>query len=227
MTTLRTGKGDQTDGFAFVGRFSRCEGKVEQRVAMISLPGAPVIYVEQLRAATEVDVKEVATGIIAILNEDAKPLTRNERVVWTAAGREVMRGASAEAAERHTWKTSWANLDDRIGLVARASGRMAYSETHAYQRARLQQELVANYLAEVGPRRSGEIISRAVLGILPGARYTHQLDLRVEPLGDGGVAVLFERWLVAVNLSEAQVTGEAFGNTLKLAPQGVTVQRLR
>jgi hypothetical protein len=105
------------EGFAFVGRISRCDGEIEQMAAMISLPGDPVIYVERLRAVADVEVKEVATGLIGVLNEDAEPLTKNQRAVWTAAGKHLMRGASTEPAKLHVWDSPWASIDDRLTLV--------------------------------------------------------------------------------------------------------------
>jgi hypothetical protein len=177
---LQTRRGGPPDGFAFAGRFARCEGRIEQGVAMISLPGEPVLYLEQLRARDNVDVQEVATGLFAVLNEDAKPITRNELAVWTAAGQTIMRGAVPEPAKQHVWETPWVNIDDRLSVAAWGGGRMAYQEAHVYERARLQQELVANYRTDIGQRRAGERISQAVVGLLPNARHTRRLALQVE-----------------------------------------------
>jgi len=47
---------------SFVGTFLRCEGKVRQSLAVISLPDAPVLYVEQLRALADVNVKASPRG---------------------------------------------------------------------------------------------------------------------------------------------------------------------
>jgi hypothetical protein len=159
-----------------------------------------------------------------VLNEDAKPLTRSERNVWTAAGRQLMAGAAKPPAKLHVWKTDWANLDDRLGLVAKASGQMAYLENHVYERARLQQELVANFLPEVGPRRAGEVITESVVAILPNATHRRALSLRVERFGGSGMVVQFGGWLVAVNLGETEITGQAFNRSFRLAPLGATVQ---
>ena len=122
VVTFQVGRHKSPGGFTFVGRFARCEGKVEHRLAIISLPGQPVLYVQRLRVLVNVDAKEIATGIIAVLNEDARPLSRNERNVWTAAGRQIMAGAAGSPAKLHVWKTHWVNLDDRLG-VGRPSER--------------------------------------------------------------------------------------------------------
>ncbi|MBI3911192.1 MAG: hypothetical protein HY320_09700 [Armatimonadetes bacterium] len=214
-------------GFAFVGRFARCEGKVAQLLAMISLPDAPVVYVERLRAREDVNVKEVATGIVAILNEDAKPLVRNERRVWTVTGETVMRGAADEPAKRHVWETTWANVDDRMGLIAQASGKMAYLENHTYRHGRLQQDLATNYLPNAGIKKGGEVISNAVVGLVPNASHTQPLSMQVEDLGGNGVGVRFRGWVIVINFGSSQVRGKAFGREFTLAPLAVEVQRAR
>jgi cytochrome b subunit of formate dehydrogenase len=220
VTLLRNGD----DGFAFVGAFARCGGKIEQRLAMVSLPDAPVVYVERLRARADVKVKSVNTGIVAILNEDAKPIVRNQRRVWTASGEHVMRGAAGDPAKLHVWDTPWANLDDKLGVVAHASGRMTYNENHAYARSRLQQELVANHFADAGPKKAGEIISDAIIGLLPNARHTGRLVLGVERFGADGCGIRFRGWIMAVNLGESKLTGKAFGRDFTIPPMSVEVQ---
>ena len=194
VVTFQVGRHKSPGGFTFVGRFARCEGKVEHRLAIISLPGQPVLYVQRLRVLVNVDAKEIATGIIAVLNEDARPLSRNERNVWTAAGRQIMAGAAGSPAKLHVWKTHWVNLDDRLGLVAQASGQKACRENRAYELARRQQELVANYWPAVGLRRAGEVIAESALAMVPGARHTRQLGLRVQHFSNDGVAAYFGGW---------------------------------
>lgn len=222
---LQTRRAGEVDGFGFVGRFARCEGRVEQRVAMISLPGEPVVYVEQLRARENVDVQEVATGLFAVLNEDARPITRNELRVWTAAGRTILRGAVEEPPKRHVWETPWVNIDDRLGVAAWGGGRMTYQENHVYERARLQQELAAHWRTDIGPRRAGERISQAVVGLLPNARHTRRLELRVDPLGEDGFRIHFAGWLVIVNLGHTDFAGDIAGTPFTVPAQSVAVKR--
>ena len=94
---------------------------MRQSLAVISLPAAPVIYVEQLRAVADVNVRKIPTGTVGIFKEDARPLAANQRRIWTAAGASVAQGAANEPANFHLWKTPWANVDDKLSLFAQAS----------------------------------------------------------------------------------------------------------
>jgi hypothetical protein len=203
------------DGFVFAGRFSRCEGTIEQKMAVISLPGKPVIYVERLQARKDVTVEEIATASMGILNEDAKPITPNRRQVWVDGGRYWMRGAAAEPAKLHVWQTSYANVDDKLSVAAVGSGRMSYQEDHRYTQARLQQVLAANYLADVGLRHNGELISEAVVEILPNVHHNQPRTLRTVKIGADGFDVQAGDWRVLINLGETPLeVGQAPGDEL-------------
>jgi hypothetical protein len=212
-------------GFAFVGQFARSGGAIEQRLAMISLPGTPVLYAERLRALQEVDVVEVATGTVAVLNEDARPISQNERRIWTAEGEVRVRGAVQEKARRHVWKTDWASIDGRLGIVARASGRMAYDEDHEYQRGRLQQILSANHREGVGVKRAGEKFSEAAVAFIPEAARDRQYVLRVEESTEEGMLVQLEGWRIAINLSASEMRIRTPAGEAVLAPWTAAVER--
>jgi hypothetical protein len=214
-------------GFAFAGKISRCEGKVEQRVAMISLPDAPVLYVEQLRARTAIDVREVATARFALLNEDDKLFESNERRIWTAEGEHLMRGAVKEPLREHIWNTSWANLDDKLSVVAHASGKMSYQENHKVERARLHQMLSANHLADVGNRQAGEIFSEAVVGWQPNAAHTTKTELKVERIGADGFDLRLGGWRILVNLGDAPMEFKTPGRKSALSALSAVIETAR
>lgn len=216
------------DGFAFVGKLFRCEDKVEQRLAIISLPDAPVLYVEQISARTNVAVKEIATATVAILNEDAKPIAQNQRHIWTAEGEFLARGAADAPAERLCWKTAWANVDDRLGIVTQGDGCFEFLAPHEYQHSRLQQELSPNYLADGGQKKSGEIISRLVAEFIPNASHeATPKTLRTEQLGETGVVISLENCFIAVNLGDKTTRGRAFGKKFRLAAFSAVVEAAR
>ncbi len=217
----------ENPGFAFIGTFSRCEGKIEQRLAMISLPDGPVIYLEELQARVAVNVEEIATATVAIFNEDAKPLNMNERHIWTDDGEIVAHGATDQPKKTHIWKTHAANLDHQLGVTAQASGQMRLVETHTYERARLQQEFSANYQSKPGAKKSGEIFSTAAILFQPNAPHTEHPPLKLQKLSDGFFALSLNGWQVTVNLTDLTVSANAFGHKQQLAPLAATVQNLR
>jgi len=88
----------------------------------------------------------------------------------------------------------------------------------------LQQELFANYQTDLGPRRAGELISQAVVGLLPNAGHTRRLKLRVVPLGEDGFGVDFAGWCVVVNFGQRELAGPIGPTQSMVPPQGVAVQ---
>jgi hypothetical protein len=223
VTKLRLPGHLQDEGFAFVGKFSRCEAKIEQRIAVISLPTTPVVYIERLSAREDVNVKEIATATVAIFNEEAAPLS-NERRVWTAEGEQLMRGADKAPSKVHVWKTGWANLEDKLGVVAQASGRMSYLENHRYERARLQQVLAANYLGNLGPGKAGQVLSEAAVALFPNASHGQQMKLQMDRVGKDGFAVRLGQWRIVANLGDGSLTGEVAGRDRQLEALNAVVE---
>ena len=215
VAPLRLPGREGDDGFIFVGKFSRCQGKVEQRMAVISLPDAPVLYLEQLSARADINVKEIATGSVAIFNEDAAPL-RNTRRVWTAEGEQTLRGASTDPAKLHVWKTTWASVDDQLGVVSWPAGRMSCLENHRYERARLQQILSPNYRDDVGAKKAGEVLSESVVALVPNAVHTAQTKMQVEKTGKNGFAVSLGTWRIMANLGDEALSTSAWGQKREL-----------
>jgi len=158
---------DTTDnGFAVTARFGRCQGKVEQWLAMISLPGPAVIYLERLVAREQVTVTEVATATLAILNEDAPGIAPNQRTLYHAKGQQTLTGASQEPPRLLSLETKWLNIDNRFGVVG-SRDAIAYRDNNAYERARLEEEIVANHLTDLGPVEAGQEFSRCALLVMP------------------------------------------------------------
>lgn len=211
------------EGFVFCGMFGRCEDKVVQNSVMISLPGAPILYMERLKAKADIVVGDVSTGTLAVLNENANPIARNQRRVWTAEGESTLVGESKNPALTHVWETPWINVDEKLMVVAQASGKMSWQENHTYANSRLQQILAANCLENVGAKKAGDTISMAVIGILPG-RYHSPPALKTERSGEI-TAALFEGWVAAVNFGETKKQIKIFGVDFTLPPLRAQVKR--
>ncbi len=199
---LEVPRGSSNDGFSFVAKLARCEGKIEQRIAFISLPNNPVLYVEQLKAREHIEVNEIATETVSILNEDAAPIIPNERRIWTEQGEHRIPGVTDASPSRHVWDTGWVNLDDKLSVAAHAKGQMMYLANHKYRRARVTQTLAANYASNLGIFEPGEFISEAVVELLPNATHTNRIELKVEEPLSHTYLIRVEEYWVLVNLGE-------------------------
>ena len=212
------------DGFACAVRIARCEGRVGQAAAVFSLADGPVIYLERLTAREDVDVREVATATVAVLNEDAPGISPNRRTLYHAGGETTIVGAQRKPARLVPLATAWANLDGRLGVVS-SSGTMAYRDHNAYRRSRLEEELCANHLTGLGTIAEGKEVSVSATVFLPnespgetaGARVT----LRRSP--NGVVFAQFGDTVVAANLGPDPAETGAFGRDASLPPLGTAV----
>jgi hypothetical protein len=81
------------EGFAATAEVSRCQGAVRQWLAMVSLPGQPVLYLERLVAAADIKVERVRTGALGILNETRPASTPTSARCITPAASVWSRGA--------------------------------------------------------------------------------------------------------------------------------------
>jgi hypothetical protein len=206
------------DGFSLAARIERCGGKVEQWMAVFSLPGAPVLTIERLVAREAVTVKEVATGTAAVLNEDAPGISPNRRVVAHAGGKETIVGLSQAPARLLQWRTGWANIDGKLGVVC-TTGSMAYRDNNAYRRSRLEEELVANHRQGIGPVPAGKEFGACAVAFVPNqaAEATAAAPLELSRAGRL-LAARLGGTVVAANLGTELAQGEVFGSKLSLRP---------
>lgn len=198
------------NSFSLAARISRCEGAVEQWIALFSLPDGPVIYRERLVAKKDVIVKEIATGVLPILNEDARGITRNRRVVYHQHGEVEVPGASKTSRGLIRFESRWANVDDRLGVLANFLGK-AWRDRNAYSHCRLEEELIANHHAWPKGERfaAGTHILESFAIIVPNQTAKQTAKLQFTGFGHEGFhALRFGSTVVLSNLGPAPVTIE-------------------
>ena len=212
------------DGFAFAGRIARCDGKVEQSIGVFSLATGPVVYLERLIAREEVNVKEVAPGLAAILNEDAPGISPNSRMLHGAGGVLKVVGASRERSRVLRFVSSWANVDGKLGVVS-TSKTMAYRDHNAYRRSRLEEELIANYRTDIGSVAEGQELSVCAIVFVPNQPPHDTANARVEltRVGQHIVAARFGGFLVVANLGQESAKGNIWEHSVLLEPLATEV----
>lgn len=177
--TAKTG-----DGFSIGVQIERCEGKIDQWAAMVSFPEDRVLYLERLEARDKVNVKEIATATAAVFNEDAPGISPNYKMVYQELGEEKIAGASDKPERIITWNTKWANIAGKMGFIT-SNDQFAYLDNNAYNRGRLEEELIGNYQADPGVKDKGQELSAAALVILPNqkAEDTKKIQVSLERKG--------------------------------------------
>ncbi|MBN2376904.1 MAG: hypothetical protein JXD22_10910 [Sedimentisphaerales bacterium] len=106
----------QKDGFSVIGALERCEGKVTQDFAYVSLPGDVTFYIERLQAAKDFKLESRETGVIGHEYE----LAKNTRTLYGDFSVLTMQGTGGEK-QVHEWTSDWFNVDDKVGYVIKRS----------------------------------------------------------------------------------------------------------
>ena len=213
--TLKT----EADGFALAARIARCEGKVEQAIALFSLPEGPCIYLERLIAREDLQVTEVATATVPMLNEDAPGISPNRRTVHRAGQRAHIAGLSDEPPRFLEWPTGWANIEGMLGVVS-TCGTMAYRDNNAYSRSRLEEELIANFRGSVGAVEAGGQFSACAVAFIPNQApaATERTTLEWSPTQAGVIVARLGKTVVAANLGSEAADLDAFDFSAELEP---------
>ena len=104
---------------------------------------------------------------------------------------------------------------------------MAYRDTNAYSRSRLEEELIANYQVDIGAVGAGDEISACAVAFVPDqdAAETARVALERERAGAAIVACRLGDAVIAANLGTEEARGTVFGNQVSLdALQTVVVE---
>lgn len=210
-------------GFAVAGRFLRCEGKVAQDAAMVSLPSGPVLYLERLTALEDVTLEEAATGTFVILNEDAPPLACNRRILTTGEGTREVPGRADIPDETFVLATPFADVDGKLVVRTAPAGQMRYLARHSYRASRLDQELAAFYTGGPVSIPAGRSFSVRALAAFTSSDAQNAQEPTLMRFGAPVLAVEAAGRLVAVNFGNSPVKLSRFGSAQTLEPYGVAV----
>lgn len=205
------------DGFSIGVHIERCEGKIDQWAAMISLPEDRVFYLERLEARDKVNVKEIATAMAAVFNEDAPGISPNYRIIYHELGEEKIDGVSDEPERTITWDSKWANIAGRMGFVT-TNDKFAYLDNNAYKRGRLEEELIGNYQKDPGMKDAGQELSATAFVLLPNqkAEETKKIALTLEKKGKNVLFARMGEMRVLANLGSEREEISLLGETIPL-----------
>lgn len=131
---------EQREGFAAALAMDRAQGAIRQEVLFAGLPSGTSLSWERLVAREAITVERVDQGFLRIINEDFKGIEGNcdgFRTVYTAEGAEAFKGfvsTDPDSDEVRTYEhPAWVNVDDRVGIVFRGSGKTVYQNRHFFK----------------------------------------------------------------------------------------------
>ena len=130
---------EKDEGFSALLVNRRAQGAVEQQVLFASLPNGDLLCRETLLALKDCTVEKLEQGFLRVMNEDFPLVEGNcngSRVLYHPGGKEIFKGfPGTEAAEDVVFKLEhpgWLNVDDRLGIVFRGSGKTQYFNRHYF-----------------------------------------------------------------------------------------------
>lgn len=220
----------QADGLAAALVMDRAQGSVRQQVLFAGLPDGTALSWERFTALEDVTIEAVTQGFLRIINEKYPALKGNckgARTLYTPQGSETFRGFVSEDPASDIVRTfqglPWVNVDDRIGIVFRPTGKTVYHNRHYFRPwwavaddlilSRMDAEFtvpagqpVAELVALVAPDQTHEKTARQTLAILAG--------------GPRGLGLVAGKYLAAASISDrrAEVVFRAVRSDLAPVP---------
>jgi hypothetical protein len=210
---------EHEDAFAAAFTMDRCQDSLRQQVLFASLPDGRVLSWERVRALRPCELMRLEQGFLRITNETFQKLDngcRGERVLATDAGATTYRGWIGQGPDDDVvddlGTPAWVNVDGRLGLRVRGSGRAEYRNRHHWEAYQvIADDLV---LSLSGPRRlgAGDVAGTLAALLTPGQAA---VDTERAPfdalLADETALLVADGWLVALRLAAG--SGDAVWQT--------------
>ncbi|MBQ7470854.1 MAG: hypothetical protein IJS97_00290 [Prevotella sp.] len=116
------------------GELNTNDATLNNRFAIYSTPGNAVIYLDYVRALADVTISKEQGGLMAISTDE---MTRQKRTLYYTAGddstipdgvAEPMKHKQSDGSQLVKLETNWVNIDNELGIVARAGKQMAFGD---------------------------------------------------------------------------------------------------
>lgn len=148
-----------SDGFETSGTVMANDGKLKQKIRMISIGSQTVVYEDQVIAAADVKVMNERGVPIGIENDQISGGTRS------ISSEEGQFTISFQKPDRTVhYLGSWANVDGRLGVVMVSGGGIAYQQAADYSRgiSVCSDILYGSYSDQTHQFKAGDVIAHRV-----------------------------------------------------------------
>ena len=113
----------QGNSYTMNGVLNTNDASLTNNFAIYSTPGNALIYLDYVKANSAVTITGARGGLLAISTDD---LTKLQRTIYHSNGRYQTNGATTQI-----FATSWANIDNQIGVVTPGVSSMAFGDRAA------------------------------------------------------------------------------------------------
>ncbi len=104
------------NSFVMHGELNTNQGALNQRFVIYSTSGNAVIFINEVRANEDCTIKAEKGGLMAISVDE---LTSPTRTLYYKDG-----SISSDGAKMETMQSNWVNIDNEVGIVTQANGKM-------------------------------------------------------------------------------------------------------
>lgn len=175
------------NGFAVTSRIVRGEKQLIQDVSFTALPDGKTIYIEQILAIEDCEVRKIQTGLVGVRNEKYSNLpevAKGYRTLYLEGGRQKTfygyYGKDPDIIE--IWNdVNYINIDNEIGYVCINSKGMKYINRHQYPKWKgVEEELILNNYDNSVCLKQGETLKPFVVVSAPNQKLSDTVDLASE-----------------------------------------------
>ena len=109
------------NAFTMNGRVHTNDATLENSFVLAATQGNAVVYMNNVKGLQNGTITGRRGGLLAITTD---PFTAEERTIYSSEGESTSNGTATT-----TWTTSWANIDNSVGIVTLGgTGRMAFGD---------------------------------------------------------------------------------------------------
>ena len=109
------------NAFTMNGRLQTNDNTLENSFVLAATTGNAVVYMSNVKGLQSGTITGRRGGLLAITTD---PFTAEQRTIYTAEGEATSNGAATQ-----TWQTTWANIDNSIGIVTLGgTGQMGFGD---------------------------------------------------------------------------------------------------
>ena len=142
------------DGWTMNGELNTNDAALNNRFSIYSTPGNAVIYIDNVRANSDVTITKEKGGLMAISMDE---LTKTQRTLIHENGT-----ATVSNSNTQTLSTSWLNIDGELGFVGTGEKEMCFGD-RANNNSVMTSKLYSLYSGKSRSVKTGDVVDRRIM----------------------------------------------------------------